>query len=579
MNTDREPRMSVDTSRLAPTEIADWFTRSDPVPPHTFELALTLGGTVSAGAYTAGALDFLIQALDAWTTLRDNQDDKDPVVPQHKVVLRVVSGTSGGGVNVAIAARALNYDFTPVSRGDSPSSKTGNPFYDTWVDTLTLDGFLGTDDLNDPLESLLNGSPINAGKAGMSQFTGRPRAKPRSWLAAPLRTIFTLTNLRGVPYKLPFDPDRAESYIDHADYIRYAITYDGKPAEPMTPFRPDELRLDFAKGSESNWTNFAQFACGTAAFPAGFPPRCLSRPSEHYRYRVVFTAPDHAASRNPDQGDVVGLEPDWAAMGDPVPEQYDFLTVDGGATDNEPIELARTALCGVGKSNPRKPEKANRAVLLIDPFAGKNSLGPAAMEPFVSVLGAIFNTVIQQTRYDTSDLVLAADPNVLSRFMLTPNRKLQIDGRECDRVGADAIASAGVGAFIGFACPAFMHHDYMLGRKNCADFLRRDFTLPLENPVVRGQWTDPQIKRFAQCVSHKDHVPLIPLVDIPEQPLPAWPAHQLNPENYRDAIEQRFRGVLGTWGWWAKVAAYALQRSFANHAIEVMKDYLKKVHL
>jgi predicted patatin/cPLA2 family phospholipase len=34
-------------------------------PPGTFELGLVLGGTVSAGAYTAGALDFLLQALEA----------------------------------------------------------------------------------------------------------------------------------------------------------------------------------------------------------------------------------------------------------------------------------------------------------------------------------------------------------------------------------------------------------------------------------------------------------------------------------------------------------------------------------
>ena len=45
---------------------------SDP-ESRTFELGLVLGGTVSAGAYTAGALDFLLEALEAWHADSDSQ--------------------------------------------------------------------------------------------------------------------------------------------------------------------------------------------------------------------------------------------------------------------------------------------------------------------------------------------------------------------------------------------------------------------------------------------------------------------------------------------------------------------------
>jgi hypothetical protein len=43
-----------------------WFLDVPEVPDGTFdnEFALVFGGTVSAGAYTAGAIDFLIEALD-----------------------------------------------------------------------------------------------------------------------------------------------------------------------------------------------------------------------------------------------------------------------------------------------------------------------------------------------------------------------------------------------------------------------------------------------------------------------------------------------------------------------------------
>ncbi len=35
-------------------------------PPGKYEFALVLRGTVSVGAYTAGAIDFLIEALDCF---------------------------------------------------------------------------------------------------------------------------------------------------------------------------------------------------------------------------------------------------------------------------------------------------------------------------------------------------------------------------------------------------------------------------------------------------------------------------------------------------------------------------------
>ena len=132
--------MAFDRNPPSQAEIDRWFLANPAVPGRTFELALVLGGTVSAGAYTAGALDFLIEALDAWTQLRDRGNG---AAPQHKVVLRVVTGTSGGGVIAAIAARALNFEFDPIAR-DTPvgAGLTGNPFYDIWIKTLTLDRFL-----------------------------------------------------------------------------------------------------------------------------------------------------------------------------------------------------------------------------------------------------------------------------------------------------------------------------------------------------------------------------------------------------------------------------------------------------
>jgi hypothetical protein len=274
------------------------------------------------------------------------------------------------------------------------------------------------------------------------------------------------------------------------------------------------------------------------------------------------------------------LLPDWPALvpdgANDVPDDYHFLAVDGGTTDNEPIELARTALCGINGSNPRDAHEANRAVLLIDPFAGRNQLGPAGMTSFAHILGAISSAVIQQTRYDSRDLVLAADDRVFSRFMLTPQLGTKL--------GDKAIASAGLGAFIGFACPDFMRYDYLLGRKNCQDFLRNSFLLAGDNPLF-GAWTDEQRQAFR---TSGNFLPIIPLVGpcAVDETLDPWPKGKLDPESYRDPIENRFRAIFETelsgsplravLGW---IAAHAAQGSFTDYLIGMMKNYLAEAGL
>jgi len=124
--------------RLFPAEI--------PLPADEteFQLGLSLGGTVSAGAYTAGVVDFLIEALDAWARARE---DGDPLAPPNRVVLKLITGASGGGVNGAIATRALPYAFPPVTATMSEAEAATNPFYDVWVNRLDIKGMLETGDL------------------------------------------------------------------------------------------------------------------------------------------------------------------------------------------------------------------------------------------------------------------------------------------------------------------------------------------------------------------------------------------------------------------------------------------------
>ncbi len=290
--------MPIDRTPPDASQIKKWFLDVPDLEPGVFEFALVLGGTVSAGAYTAGAVDFLIQAMDCLTKAQSQGR-----APKHKVRLKLIAGTSGGGVNAAIAARALAYDYPHVSRATtigaqgSSNSGSGNPFYDVWVDTLRLDRFLDTGDIGNDLASLLNGKPIDDGAAAIIAFAnGQPRA--RDWVADPLRIILTLTSLRGVPYKTNFGDKLSQGYVDHADFVRFALLY---PGQTLGEPRPDELVLDFAGASlpqATTWEHFSEFARATAAFPIGFPARALSRPTEHYRWRAVAypPGPDGTAS-------------------------------------------------------------------------------------------------------------------------------------------------------------------------------------------------------------------------------------------------------------------------------------------
>jgi hypothetical protein len=561
--------MSVDTNPPSDEEIKTFFLNAPAVPDGTFEFALVLGGTVSAGAYTAGAVDFLIEALDC---LADAPD-----APKHKVVLKLIAGTSGGGVNAAIAARALAYRYPHVSRSTpTPSEGTGNPFYDIWVNQLRLSELLDPSDLDETVVSLLNGAPIDRGAKTIIEFTG-DGAVAREWVAAPLRVILTATNVRGVPYKIDMGDGLSQTYINHADYMRFAVKY---PHQNLAQARPDEFVLTFdGESAPQVWEDFSVSARATAAFPLGFPPRELSRPTDHYRYRPVLVL-GATARRN---SYFVPL-PDWRAMaeGGAAPDQWRFLAVDGGATDNEPIELARTALAGLLGRNPRAPNKANRAVWLIDPFAGETDLGPAQRTVFINDFGAIASALTQQTRYDTSDLELAADQKVFSRFMLTPTRE-DSEGNRLD--GAAAIASSGMGAFIGFASADFMRFDYLLGRANCRQFLREQFVLGERNPLF-SSWTKEQRARF-RAASSPRMLPIVPLVGAAaaQQEVESWPVGRLDPETYRAGVEMRFKKIFERQiaGRLAKAfaapVAWLTERDVANYVINAMNASLDKAAL
>lgn len=456
----------------------------------TFEIGLVMAGAISAGAYTAGVVDFLIEALDAWEAARPALGVRGP---QHKAALKVMAGASAGGMTSSIAAVALHSRTEPVRDVDNPPPAQANRLYDAWVRRIDITSLLRSEDLRNgqPVASLLDSTEL-ARIAGDALETSI-LAAPRAYVGDPMPVFLTVANLRGVPYAFDlFGSDAAQPYgmLAHADHMRFAVS--------RSQAAIDGARLlDPAVAPGGKWPELAAAALATGAFPIGLRPRLLEREFGDYRGR--FT-----------------VDPSWP---EPLPQgPFRLLCVDGGLMNNEPLELARTYLAN-GQTNPRPGTEAHRAVIMVDPFPNSAAYDPqwAPNERLLSVAGKMFGALVDQARFKPEELQLAENPNIYSRFMIAPSRN-DAAGRSIE----PAMASAILGGFGGFLSEAFRRHDFQLGRRNCQAFLRWHFCLPETNPIFstwlnkedRAAWyvTDPKGNRVPYA--QRDATPMLPIIPL-----------------------------------------------------------------
>ena len=101
--------------------------------PGTFHLGITMAGAVSAGAYTAGFMDYILEALSAWEAAKKEHENKaNSAIPNHNVIIDAIGGASAGGMVSMITTLALCAgNIKPVK--EVSHTKTGNILYDSWV--------------------------------------------------------------------------------------------------------------------------------------------------------------------------------------------------------------------------------------------------------------------------------------------------------------------------------------------------------------------------------------------------------------------------------------------------------------
>lgn len=332
----------------------------------TFHLGITMAGAVSAGAYTAGFMDYIIEALTNWEKAK--KENTSGVIPQHNVIIDALGGASAGGMVSMITTLALySGKTTPVKKVSN--TKTGNLLYDSWVfldddDDLyngnkngktTFEKMLSTDDLKagPGAPSLLNSEPID--HIAESVFNNIPdNASPKkfpSFISDDLRLLLTVTSLRPVDYKVKFsrlkskflDSTPGHKISTHDIVAHFKINYNARSDKnKYLPFYPKPPKKVDSGKSRSNRDFLINVTKATGAFPVGLAPR-------HFSTEFPRAYVHHSLSERKAFTSKMDIEFDTNPKA-----EFEFTAVDGGAINNEPFdEILR---CLVAKHGPPDPD-------------------------------------------------------------------------------------------------------------------------------------------------------------------------------------------------------------------------------
>ena len=512
---------------------------------NVYEIGLAMAGAISAGAYSAGVVDFLFQALHEWELAKRDDPSK---VPNHSVCIRAAAGASAGSITAALAAVAVAGGLRPQKVADLKDSE--QPYqcvlpalYKAWVTLPDLaspnpnpNDLLANNDLKDGSspQSILNAAILTAltGEAlGLpeplagSELPPAFGGAPLPYLAERLHIYLTLSNMRGVPYFVGFEGSgeiRGHYMMCHGDRAHYILEGIGTHRHENTWLTGDSarsLKITTApragKPCDESWTVYGHTALASAAFPVGLAARSIDTDVTQYATRKWPRLPETAKS----------YPPRWPAKWKDD-HKFTFMSLDGGLIDNEPFEYVRRAIMRDGEENKTGESCVKGAVVMVDPFPEPPtfSLKDVREASIVDVARTLFPMLKNQARFKPDALATAFDNTNYSRWMIAPSRT--VAGTNGEKNERYAIATGVLGGFGGFLDESFRAHDYQLGRRNCQKFLRDIFSVGEGHPFV-ADWPAGVADRFRKRdkATGKDYHPVIPLVGTAALPVaaPAWP--------------------------------------------------------
>ncbi|SDH64625.1 patatin-like phospholipase family protein [Winogradskyella thalassocola] len=486
----------------------------------TFHLGLSLAGAVSAGAYTAGFMDYLLEALSEWEKAKLEQiDNPDSNIPNHKVVIDAIGGASAGGMVGMISTLALySGNWKPVKKVSNV--KTGNFLYDSWVflddditpnneksrGMATFEKMLDTSDIatDHGAPSLLNSTPIDA--IAERVFDELPKDagldKLPSFISEDLRLLITLTSLRPIDYKVKLsrikskflDETPSHRVSSHDVVAHFKLNYDSASDKGhYLPFLPHNL----------DSRNFLiKVTKATGAFPIGLKPRYFN---DEFATEYLNNSLKVRKSLLEDMDVLIDKE---------ETPNFQFTAIDGGTINNEPFdEVLRHLINTHGAPNIENPKFGT---VLIDPFpsffdAIKTDKINYKISSIVGILGALVPTILNQARNKQTDTYGVG----LFKLMSFP-RKLKPGKMEVR--DHPPLATGALEGFGGFIDIKFRQHDFFLGRDNARNFLRGILFLECDKNDPDNLFygvNDAAIAEFRRLVkqddgSEKIYMPIIP---------------------------------------------------------------------
>ncbi|MEX2570038.1 MAG: patatin-like phospholipase family protein [Gemmatimonadota bacterium] len=310
-------------------------------------IALIMGGGVSLGSFSAGALNHVLKLLAH--------------VERGPAKIDVVTGASAGSMTLGV----MMYHMFRGSSLDEIEESLRR----AWVERITFDA-LCPDPSDHRTPSLFSDGVVKAIANEELNFDRWEGAGPHPYFAEGAVVSIALTNMNGIAVRAegqmirqPTDagaPDGSSVFADavqttfHDDAARFVLRREGPRPEEDGPLRARTLGPWSTEESTAEWRVFRDAAIASGAFPAAFPPVRLRR------RRAEF-------SLWPDE-----LEAD----------EFTFDYVDGGVLRNEPL---REAIHLAGQRD-EGAEDVERVFIFIDPnVSGTRELYPLGFNQSLTV--------------------------------------------------------------------------------------------------------------------------------------------------------------------------------------------------